>query len=816
MSIDDMLNSESIGSAEFSPDGKWLEITRVMAATSHPSWGNRDGSRVRSRVIVMSRDGGNLHEIANTADIRYTSNYQHLWSPDSHGLALVASRRGSYGFAYYDLASKHVTPLPGRAVWGMMDWMVDGRMIYPTLADSESQPDLGTAVLSTITRRWQAEWTTDVPQVTVSSGNGVFPSRPRAVGMLMLFDPRTRTTKTIARGDFIDVAAAKDNRHIAAVSLGEDLASSNSRNTKRGVVQILELNGDSARILYSDPDIDAALSAMSWSPSGRKLIFEGRPIRDAQGHPIDYGRDLAAGMLLYEYDVAEGKLHVLSSAGVSQGNPDINDTNVLPIGWMGEHPIAVGAHKAEGAVSSLTNMPGVRMQLDYGAARDTRFDVFVYGDAQPENLTAFAKSSVQQFVAGPDFAYVIADGALWKVAPGKQPARISPADAPQIVGFAVDRRNPVPEPSAAYYHSGTIERISLLMVSGHTLARAVLDMPSGKLIPAPSPNNILVTASDQLTTVTKTEEGWATSLALNEGTSKTLMTINETLKDRAVAPAETFSFAYNGKNLIGWLVLPPGTKPGAKLPAIVSVYGGAVFNDQLPSFVRTDMRNPAFSGQLIAAQGYAVIYPSTPLGPASDTNQMSTLADEVIAAIDALAAKGLVDPTRVGVTGQSYGGFSTAAILSERSDRFKAGVALAGVYDWMHAYGLRSTSDMFNDDDNMTAGETLLIESGQIRLGKPFWEAPDAYIRNSPIFRADKIDAPLLLLHGDLDLGATGLTGAERLYNAMLRAGKHPTLVHYWGEGHVAESAGAMRDQWMRFATWFGVYVKGEKPPLAH
>jgi len=50
----------------------------------------------------------------------------------------------------------------------------------------------------------------------------------------------------------------------------------------------------------------------------------------------------------------------------------------------------------------------------------------------------------------------------------------------------------------------------------------------------------------------------------------------------------------------------------------------------------------------------------------------------------------------------------------------------------------------------------------------------------------------------------------------MERAGKHPALVHYWGEGHVSESAGAMRDQWMRLTTWFSVYVKGEKPPATH
>jgi dipeptidyl aminopeptidase/acylaminoacyl peptidase len=120
---------------------------------------------------------------------------------------------------------------------------------------------------------------------------------------------------------------------------------------------------------------------------------------------------------------------------------------------------------------------------------------------------------------------------------------------------------------------------------------------------------------------------------------------------------------------------------------------------------------------------------------------------------------------------------------------------------------------MLDDDNNLMASETMLIESSQARLEKPFWLASDAYMRNSPIFRADKIDSPLLLLHGDLDLAVTGLSGAERLYNAMLRADKHVTLVRYWGEGHVAENDWAMRDQWMRITTWFGVYLKGEKPP---
>jgi dipeptidyl aminopeptidase/acylaminoacyl peptidase len=101
-----------------------------------------------------------------------------------------------------------------------------------------------------------------------------------------------------------------------------------------------------------------------------------------------------------------------------------------------------------------------------------------------------------------------------------------------------------------------------------------------------------------------------------------------------------------------------------------------------------------------------------------------------------------------------------------------------------------------------------MIEHGQIQLQKPFWEATDAYRRNSPIFDIQNIHSPLLFLHGDLDLATTGLFGAMRMYNAMVRAGKTTALVHYWGQGHVAQSASAIRDQWSRITTWFDHYLK--------
>jgi dipeptidyl aminopeptidase/acylaminoacyl peptidase len=207
------------------------------------------------------------------------------------------------------------------------------------------------------------------------------------------------------------------------------------------------------------------------------------------------------------------------------------------------------------------------------------------------------------------------------------------------------------------------------------------------------------------------------------------------------------------------------------------------------------------SGQLLAAQGYAVIYPSLPLGRGDASDLKQALADEAVAAVDALVTEGLVDPKRVGVMGQSFGGFSTASILAARSDRFRAGVALAGIYDWAYAYGNLTPERWLADDGRTAFG---FPAKGQQGLEAPFWRAREAYARTSPIYSVERMDAPLMILHGDLD---DAYFDAARMYNALARAGKQPVLVRYWGEGHVALSESAMRDQWNRIQSWFALYL---------
>src|SRR5256886_13336125 len=113
------------------------------------------------------------------------------------------------------------------------------------------------------------------------------------------------------------------------------------------------------------------------------------------------------------------------------------------------------------------------------------------------------------------------------------------------------------------------------------------------------------------------------------------------------------------------------------------------------------------------------------------------------AAIDKAAALGVTDPNRVGVGGHSYGGFMTTNLLAH-SDLFAAGVARSGAYN------------------------RTLTPFGFQAERRSFWEAPDVYQRVSPFAHADRIQAPLLLIHGAEDSNSgTYPIQSERLFQAI-------------------------------------------------
>jgi dipeptidyl aminopeptidase/acylaminoacyl peptidase len=137
------------------------------------------------------------------------------------------------------------------------------------------------------------------------------------------------------------------------------------------------------------------------------------------------------------------------------------------------------------------------------------------------------------------------------------------------------------------------------------------------------------------------------------------------------------------------------------------------------------------------------------------------------------AELGYIDINRVGIGGQSFGGFGTAAIIT-RTNLFRAAVAVSGIYDLPGTYGHMDKS-----------GGSFWIgwnEGGQARMGTHPWANLKRYIDNSPYYQADKIYTPLLLVHGDDDMA---YHDAQKLFTALRRLDRPAQFASYAGQGHV-------------------------------
>jgi dipeptidyl aminopeptidase/acylaminoacyl peptidase len=803
VTIDALLQAENLGSVWFSPDGRRLMFARGTPAADLHERGQSDITINGDRLMLAELAGGAPVQIGNYAPL-----HNDPWRPDGSGALMMWVKNGAYGLTYWDRASGRTLELPGRIDWSFatLAWAGD-RLIYETLADDDIQFGAWPQVSAYAAAKWRAAWTGDQPVVSVYSTDPLFAPTAPSPRRLMLADLKTGQSKLISEGEYggRSLKVSPDGRYLAAVRLTTQLADSLSWLGRRGELQIFELKGDGAVLMHTLSNLDFADSGFAWSPDGRRLLIGAKAL-DA---PRASGR-------VYEVDAISGAARQLGGEGlrfVSTGT--FVGSGFLPLGWIGDTPVAIASR----ADASARATAGANAGLDYGENNGLRFDLYDLSQASPRALTSFSKASVRNFaqITARGEALVVSDGALWRIAAAAPPVRLTPPGFDRVLDFAVDRQLDTPPPASAYYRDGAHERISLLVSSkGGESQYRVLDLRTGKAEAIGPAEHVMAATGDRTSFVIEARDGWATSYALKTPKGeRSLVTVNTALNRYAIAKPMAFDFDYKGQKLRGWVLPPPGPKPDHPLPAIVDVYGGEVLGDAPPFAALPDPLGPQFNGQLIAAQGYAVIYPSTPLQAGADTDVMRTLADECIAAVDALAAKGLVDPKRVGIKGQSFGGFSTAAVLSEASDRFRAGVASSGIYDWTAIYGVPAMEDLLSFDTGGAAGEIKMIEDGQIRLGKPPWIAIEAYRRNSPVYRVEHINSPLLLISGDLDGGGTGLPGALRMFDALRRAGKDAALVRYWGEGHVLTSAADIRDQVRRMLSWFDAYVKNPAPEAA-
>ncbi len=175
----------------------------------------------------------------------------------------------------------------------------------------------------------------------------------------------------------------------------------------------------------------------------------------------------------------------------------------------------------------------------------------------------------------------------------------------------------------------------------------------------------------------------------------------------------------------------------------------------------------------------------------------------VLPAVQAVVNKGYVNEKAIGIQGHSWGGYQIAYMVTQ-TNRFRAAEAGAPVADMISAYdGIRWGTGI---------PRQFQYEHTQSRIGGSIWQYPTRFIENSPIFWADRVQTPLMILQNDGDDAVPWYQGIE-YFLALRRLGKEVYLFNYNGEPHHINKRPNQKDYTIRLQQFFDHYLKGAPEP---
>lgn len=253
----------------------------------------------------------------------------------------------------------------------------------------------------------------------------------------------------------------------------------------------------------------------------------------------------------------------------------------------------------------------------------------------------------------------------------------------------------------------------------------------------------------------------------------------------------------DGVPLQGMLFKPEAFDPSKKYPMITYFY--EKLSDGLHSYIAPAGRNTV-NPLVYTSLGYLVFFPDIVY---TDGFPGPSAAKAIIPGIQALIARGFVDPARLGVTGQSWGGYQTAYLITV-TNMFAAAVPNATVVNMTSAYGgIRWQTGM---------PRTFQYEHSQSRIGGSLWQYPERYIENSPLFKLDRLKTPVLFMANDNDGAVPWYQGIE-FYLAMRRLQKEAYLVVYNGDEHNPTKRANQKDIDRKMQQFFGAKLLGQPEP---
>jgi len=299
---------------------------------------------------------------------------------------------------------------------------------------------------------------------------------------------------------------------------------------------------------------------------------------------------------------------------------------------------------------------------------------------------------------------------------------------------------------------------------------------------------------------------WVVDVASKKATRLTDSMPAEMRRATFVEPEVIHYAGPDGQQVPAWLFVPKNLDRSKKHPAVVWIHGDGVNQNYDGWHVQRNYAVYYSFHQYLLQQGYVVIAPDYrgSIGYGRDWREGVYMdvggkdAKDAWMAANYLKTLGYVDTDRVGVWGLSYGGFFTLIAVTDQPKLFRAGVDVAGVVDYAMYY-----------EDPYHGGWTAS------RIGTPE-QNPAVYANASPLAHVDRLERPLLVLHGTSDVNVPYLHSV-RLIDELLKKGKGDlvSFMTYPGEFHYFTREHVLRDAWHRVDDFFAANLKGT-PTTSH
>ncbi len=275
---------------------------------------------------------------------------------------------------------------------------------------------------------------------------------------------------------------------------------------------------------------------------------------------------------------------------------------------------------------------------------------------------------------------------------------------------------------------------------------------------------------------------------------------NPQQKDYNWVTSELVNWISNdGVPLKGVLYKPENFDNAKKYPMITYFYERS--SDTLHQYFSPAPSASTINISMYCSNGYLVFVPDIPykVGYPGES-----AVSAILPGVQSLLTRGYVDAKHLGIQGQSWGGYQVGYLVTE-TNLFAAACAGAPVSDMVSAYGgIRWESGVSREGQ---------YEHGQSRIGGSLWENPLRFIENSPIFFADKIKTPLLIMSNDKDGAVPWYQGIE-YFSALRRLNKPAWLVVYNEEAHNLVQRKNRKDWSIRMQQFFDHYLKGAPMPV--